>query len=68
MDGDSEKNEKIVGPEDDLPDSGNILQSSRIRRLIPSCNGMDRLILGNGFNLLFHVCPIFWLILFAKSK
>lgn len=68
MDGDSEKNEKITGSKDDLPDPGNLLQSSRLRRLISCSDGMDRFVLGNGFNLLFHVCPIFWLILLAKSK
>jgi hypothetical protein len=68
MDGDSEKNEKTFGSEDDLPDSGNILQSSRLRCLIPRSDAMDGVFLGNRFNLLFHVCPIFWLILFAKSK
>ena len=68
MDGDSEKNEKNVGPENDLSDPGDLLQSSRLRCSISSSDAMDRILLGNGFNLLFRVCPIFWLILFLKSK
>ena len=68
MDGDSEKNEKNVGSENDMSDPGDLLQSFRVRRSVSSCDGMDRFFLGNGLNLLFHICPIFWLILLFKSK
>jgi hypothetical protein len=68
MEGDRQKNETIAGSEDDLSDSSNILQSSRIRCSFPCGDAMDRIFLGNRFNLLFHICPIFWLILLIKSK
>jgi len=68
MEGDRQTSEKITGPEDDLPDSSNVLQSSGIRCIISCGDAMDRVFLGNRLNLLFHVCPIFWLILFIKSK
>lgn len=68
MDGDSEKNEKNIGSENDLSDPGDLFQSARIRRSICISDEMDRIFLGNRFNFLFHVSPIFWLILFAKSK
>jgi hypothetical protein len=68
MEGDRQTSEKIIGPEDDLPDSSNVLQSSGIRRIISCGDAVDRVFLGNGFNLLFHICPIFWLILLFKSK
>jgi len=69
MDGEYHKQTDIIKEsEDDGPSISNILQSSGIRRSVSSSDEMDGFVLGNGLNLLFHVCPIFWLILFTKSK
>jgi hypothetical protein len=51
-----------------MSNTSDLLQSTRIRRSISCCDEMDRIFLGNRFNLLFHICPIFWLILLFKSK
>ena len=65
MEGERKTYEKIDGSEDDLPDSSNIFQSSRIRRSISCSDELDRIFLGNRFNLLFHVSPIFWVLFFT---
>lgn len=54
--------------EDDGPSIGNVFQSTWLRCLIPSCDEMDRIFLGNRLNFLFHVSPIFWIVLRFKQK
>jgi hypothetical protein len=64
MDPEHKDNESQKKDPDSCPDPSNVFQSTRIRRFIRSCDEVDRVILGNRFNLLFHISPIFWIIFF----
>jgi hypothetical protein len=48
---------------DSLLDFSNVLQSTRIRRLICSCNEVDGVFLGYGYYFLLPIGIILWLIL-----
>lgn len=52
----------------DSSDSGDVLQSSRIRRAICSCDEMDKFILDNRHYFLLHVGILFWIILFFSKE
>ena len=69
MDSDScKKNIQQIVLEDDLPDPSNILQPSRIRRLIRFGDEADRILSNNRYYLLFHFGILFWFIFFNRSK
>lgn len=51
-----------------LSDSGNVLQSARIRRSVCFSDEVDRIILDNRPYLLCHVGLLFWLILLFSKK
>jgi hypothetical protein len=53
--------------ENDVSDTSDFLQSSRVRRFICFSNEVDELVLDNRLNFLFHISPIFWLIFFIRQ-
>jgi hypothetical protein len=54
--------------ENDVSDTSDFLQSSRVRRIIRFSNEMDELILDHRLNFLFHISPIFWIVFFVCSR
>ena len=48
---------------DPLPDNSNIFQSIGIRRFICSCDEVDRVLLGYGYNFLLPIGIFFWVVL-----
>lgn len=54
--------------ENDVSDTSDFLQSSRVRCIIRFSNEMDELVLGNGLNFLFHISPILWIVFFVCSR
>jgi len=50
-----------------VPDAGTVLQSSWLRRLIQTSNGLDRFLLDYGFNFLWR-CGLFsWALFFIEK-
>jgi hypothetical protein len=62
---DSDKIEGNIKQEsgDPLPDNSNFFQSVRIRRFIRSCDEVDRVLLGYGYNFLLPVGIFLWVVL-----
>jgi hypothetical protein len=55
-------------PEVNSIDSGNVLQPTRVRRAICSCDEMDRFISDNRHYFLLHVGILFWIILLFSKE
>ena len=53
---------------DIISDVGNVFQSIRIRYPIQNCFGLDRLILENRYNILFHFNSILFVLCLFKFK
>lgn len=68
MDPDKYKSDNKEKNEDSDADPGNFLQSLGIRRSFRSGDEVDWILLGNRYNLLFHIGIIFWLVLFMEAK
>jgi hypothetical protein len=69
MDGDSyreEKHKEKIG--DAESDTGNVLQSVRVRRSVRVNNEMDRVLLDYGFNFLFPFGLFLWIIFLVVSN
>jgi hypothetical protein len=63
MDGDSyreEKHKEKIG--DAESDTGNVLQSVRVRRSVRVNNEMDRVLLDYGFNFLLPFGVVLWIV------
>ena len=52
----------------DIPDSGDVLQPSWVRRFIRFSHEMDRIVLDNRPYLLCHVGLLFWAILYFSKR
>lgn len=67
MDSDKIEGELKQESGDPLPDSSNIFQSFRIRRFVRSCDEVDRVLLGYGYNFLLPVGIFLWVVLLISS-
>lgn len=63
MKGDKIERELKQESGDPLPDNSNIFQSVRIRRIIRSCDEVDRVLLDYGYNFLLPVGIFLWVVL-----
>ena len=54
--------------ENSISDSRDFFQSFRLRHIIQCNNESYKLLLDNRFNLLFHISPIFWIVLYFIKK
>ena len=53
---------------DIVSDASNVFQSIRVRYPIQNCFGLDRLILENRYNFLFHFNSILFILFILKFK
>lgn len=51
--------------EDSFVNFSDFFQPTWFRRFIRSSDEVDRFILDNRFNLLFHISPVFWILFFT---
>ena len=65
MDTDSNKQDEEKEPSNGDPDPGDLLQPSRVRRTLCSCNEVDRIILDYGRDLLLPISIFLWIIFLA---
>ena len=62
------RQEKIGKTEEPDPDPSNVLQPAWLRRLVRSCDEVDRIFLENRSHFLFHISFIFWIVVLLTSK
>jgi hypothetical protein len=67
MDGDKIEGEFKQESGDPLPDNSNVFQSFGIRRFVCSCDEVDRVLLGYGYNFLLPVGIFLWALLLISS-
>jgi hypothetical protein len=67
MDGDKIEGEFKQESGDPLPDNSNVFQSLGIRRFVRSCDEVDRVLLGYGYNFLLPVGIFLWALLLISS-
>jgi hypothetical protein len=67
MDPEHKDNESQKKDPDSCPDPSNVFQSSRLRRFIRSCDEVDRVLLGYGYNFLLPVGIFLWALLLISS-
>jgi hypothetical protein len=67
MDSDKIEGEFKQESGDPLPDNSNVFQSLGIRRFVRSCDEVDRVLLGYGYNFLLPVGIFLWALLLISS-
>jgi len=65
MDPEHKNNESQKKDPDSCPDSSHIFQSVGLRRFIRSCDEVDRVLLGYGWNFLLPFSAFLWLVFLA---
>ena len=68
MDPDKPKSDNKEKNKDNDVDPSNFLQSIGIRCSFRTGDGVDWILLGNRYNLLFHIGIVFWIVLFMEAK
>ena len=68
MDDSEKKTENNEGdPSHPEPDASDVFQPAWIRRIIQTNTGLDRFLLDYGFNFLWRISVLFYIILFIKE-
>jgi hypothetical protein len=65
MDPEHKDNESQKKDPDSCPDPSHIFQSTGLRRFIRSCDEVDRVLLGYGWNFLLPFSAFLWLVFLA---